>query len=243
MDITRLQVTTASNLRFIFDTTSNVALANSYFWVFNVDYPSISGLSVNLVSSLANTELNANGVNRGLPYGNTGASWVSLAPGVGTFMYKTYVEANSTAVTLPAGYDQTCLISYVGVDSNTRIKEYTQKDRTIYTYYTAQWASPPIFQIQNPEVVDLLFNLPPVPVTAQFLHTGGGSPLIYTLGRFWALDLGTTFVEGAFGGGYQMGQGGGGTSAMYLSSWVEQQAVLTKTQTASSKLYPVSWTF
>lgn len=243
MDLTRLAVTTASNLRFIFDTTANVALATSYFWVFNTDYPFFATIFANLVYSLANTTLNANGVNEGVPKGNTGTSWVDLRPGIGTFLYKTYVEANSNPVTMPAGYDQKCLISYAGTDSNTKIKEYHQVDHTINTYYSPQWASPPIWQIQNPEVVDLLFSVPPISCQVGFFHTGGGSPLIYSMGRFHALDLPTTHVEGQYGGGYVLGQGGGGTSAMVLPFWVEHQAVLVKQQTSLSRLYPFTITF
>jgi hypothetical protein len=244
MDLTRLQITNPANLRFVFDTTANVSLATSYFWVFQTDYPGNGTLFANLAYSLANTTLNANGVNEGVPRGFNGASWVDLRPGVGTFVYKTYVEANSSNVSMPTGYDQKCLISYAGVDANTKLKEYHQKDRTVYAYYSAQWASPPITQITNPEVVDLLFVVPPVPVMVGFLHTGGGSPLIYSLGRFFALDLATvTTTEGTYGGGFQYGQGGGGTSAMVLPFWVEHQAVLTKVQTAGSKFYPAWWTF
>lgn len=244
MDLGRLAVTTASNLRFVFDTTTNVALATSYFWLFNSDYTASATAFANLVFSLANTNIGANGVNAGVPMGNTGASWVQLTS-IGTFIYKTYIEANSVAVTMPAGYDQKCLISYAATDINSRLKEYHQRDRTITTYYSSQWAGPlgGIWQIQNPEVADLLLTVPPVSCLVSFLHTGGGSPLIYSIGRFHALDLPTTFIEGLGGGGYQMGQGGGGSSAMLLTTWVEQQAVLVKTQTSLSKLYPATITF
>lgn len=244
MDVARLAVTTASNLRFVFDTTANVSLATSYFWIFNTDYAGSPTAFCNLVYSLANTDIGANGVNRGLPYGNTGAAWVQLTS-IGTFIYKTYIEANSVAVTMPAGYDQRCLISYVSTDVNTKLKEFHQRDRSITTYYSSQWAGPlgGIWQIQNPEVADLLLTVPPVPCLVSFLHTGGGSPLIYSIGRFHALDLPTSFVEGLGGGGYMMGQGGGGTSAMLLTTWVEQQAVLIKTQTSLTKLYPATITF
>lgn len=247
MDIIRLQVTNQQNLRFVFDNTAVVNVGTSYFWVFNTDtqqQPAAAFLGPNVVYSLANTALNANGVNEGVPKGYNGASWVDLRPGVGTFIYKTYVEANDTPVTMPTGYDQKCLIGYTSTNANTRLKEFIQKDRTVTTYFSSDWASTPQFQTTTSEVLELLNVVPPVPVLVGFsCGFAGGSPLIYSLGRFHALDLPTTHTEGVYGGGYSIGQANGGTSAMILPFFIEHQAVLIKSQSAGNKLYPVTWTF
>lgn len=247
MDIIRLQVTSQQNLRFVFDNTAVVNVGTSYFWVFNTDtrqQPAAAFLGPNVVYSQANTALNANGVNEGVPKGYNGASWTDLRPGVGTFIYKTYVEANDTPLMLPTGYDQKCLIGYTATNANTRLKEFVQKDRTVTTYFSAEWASTPQFQTTTSEVLELLNVVPPVPVLVGFsCGFAGGSPLIYSLGRFHALDLPVAHTEGVYGGGFAIGQANGGTSAMILPFFIEHQAVLIKSQSAGNKLYPVTWTF
>jgi len=239
MDLARLAVTTASNLRFIFDTTANVSLATSYFWVFNSDYPASATLFANLVYSLANTDIGANGVNRGLPYGNTGSAWTQLTS-IGTFIYKTYIEANMAAVTMPTGYDQKCLVSYAATDLNSKFKDFHQKDRTIVPYTTSHWATI-VKQIQNPEVVDLLLAVPPITCLVSFTAAGASLNTI-AYGRFHALDIQDGTVENQ--GGITVGTISFNTTVVPSPViWIEQQAVLVKTAVAAVKLYPVNITF
>jgi hypothetical protein len=242
MDIARLAATTASNLRFVFDTTANVSLATSYFWIFNTDYTSSPTAFANLVFSLANTDIGANGTNRGLPYGNTGTAWVQLTS-IGTFIYKTYIEANSVAVTMPAGYDQRCLVSYVATDVNSKLKEFHQRDRTIQTYFNYQWASTLALQIQNPEVVDLLTTVPPVPCLVSFLAYAGGALQSIGYGRFHALDITAGLSETLLPGITFALTCSNTTVAPSLPIWIEQQAVLMRIATPSTKIYPCIITF
>ena len=245
MDAARVPLTTPANLRFIFDTTSNVALANSYFWVFNSDQGANATAFVNVAYSLANTLLNANGVNEGIPKGFNNVSWADLRPGVGTFIYKTYVEANSTAVTMPTGYDQKCLISYAATDANSRFKEYHQKDRTITAYPTGQWANYTL-QIANPEVIDFAqyATIPPVPCIVSFIAVGS-SLNTYGIGRLYALDtpsvavIATDIISGAFIAQINFST----TASCSPPVWIEHQAILIKSGLAAFKLFPVSITF
>jgi len=243
MDVARLPLTNPANLRFVFDSTANVELSTSYFWIFNSDYAGSGTAFVNVAFSLANTNIGANGVNRGLPYGNTGSTWDQLTS-VGTFIYKTYVEANSTPLTLPAGFDQRCLISYAATDVNTRLKEYHQKDRTITAYPTAQWAVHTL-QIANPEVIDLgvFATIPPVPCVVSFFATGT-SLNTYGIGRLHALDLPSAASTSDIPGGAVIGQISFGTTASASAPvLVAAQAVLVKSALANFKLFPVSITF
>ena len=245
MDAARVPLTTPANLRFIFDTTANVALANSYFWVFNSDHGANATAFVNVAYSLANTALNANGVNEGVPKGFNNVSWADLRVSVGTFIYKTYVEANSTAVTMPTGYDQKCLISYAATDANSYIKEYHQKDRTITVYPSVQWSNF-ILQIANPEVVDfsITATIPPVPCVVSFLVMGT-SLNILGIGRLYALNMVSTVsatVDAPSGSTFAV-LSFGTTVAPSPPIWIEHQAVLVKTAVAATKLYPATITF
>lgn len=239
MDVSRLQLTNSQNLKFIFDTTSNVNAGTSYFWTLNQDFTSGAGIATNVIYSAANTDIGANNVNRGLPYGFSG-SWLQLTS-VGTFIYKIFVESNSSAITFPAGYDEKCLISYVATDVNSKLKEYHQRDRTITAQLTPQWANYTI-AIATAEVVDLAQTVPPVTCLVSFWGLGT-SLNTYGYGRFHALDLVSAPAELSTGGG-GFGQISFSTTANPTGPmWVEHQAILVKSGLANMKLYPCSITF
>lgn len=244
MDVARLPLTNPANVRFVFDNTANVTAGTSYFWIFNSDYAGSATAFINVTYSLANTDIGANGVNRGLPYGNTGAAWAALNPGIGTFIYKTYIESNSNAVTMPTGYDQKCLISYIATDSSSKIKEFSQRDRVIMPYPTAQWANFTL-QIANPEVIDLgvYAGIPPITCMVSFFATGT-SLNTYGVGRLHALDLPSAASTTDIPGGATIGQISFGTTASSSPPvMVEQQAILIKSGLAAFKLFPASITF
>lgn len=239
MDMSRLQLTNSQNLKFVFDTTANVTAGTSYFWTLNTDNTATVGVVTNVIYSAANTDIGANNVNRGLPYGFSG-TWQQLSS-VGTFIYKTYVESNSAAVTLPAGYDQQCLISYVATDVNTKFKEYAQRDRTIIPQLTAQWANYTI-AIATAEIVDLSQTVPPINCEVTFWALGT-SLNTYGYGRFQALDLVSAPAELSFGG-FGFGQISFSTTATPSGVvWIEHQALLVKSGLANMKMYPASITF
>jgi hypothetical protein len=248
MDVSRLQITNTQNLKFIFDTTATVNVATSYFWTVNMDNAASATQFVNVAFSAANTDLAANGVNRGLPYGFAG-SWQQLTS-VGTFLYKTHVESNNNPVTLPAGYDQKCLISYAATDVNNKIKEYHQKDRTIMTYFTSQWASFPTIApvATGADIMDLQVVVPPITCMVSFLIFGTSVAQSCVIARVHALDLPapSAIAEGTVAaGGVTWATSAAGSVAMPPSPpiWVEQQVILTRVQTLASKFYPCSITF
>lgn len=252
MDVSRCP-TTGANARFVFDNTANLVAGTSYFWIFNTDYTSSATAFMNLAYSSANTNITANGVNRGIPMGNTGASWVNIQGttqpgqtiGLGTFFYRTQMEANNVTVTMPTGYDQMCLLGYLFTDNVARLKDTTQIGRTIYTSVSQQWGAMHSIYAGAPgwaDLIELNSFVPPVPCSVTGMSGGPGSPLQIAVGRFHALDLTTTFTEGF--GGYIQAQGSGGTTTAPIGPiFVEHQAILVRVTTQNSKFYPIVITF
>lgn len=232
-------ITTASfySMRYVFDTPATLTAGTSYFWVYNSDYVASATAFMN-VSYSTQASNGSGGVNPGVPMGNTGAAWVNLTPGVGAFVYKAYIEANSTAVTMPAGYDQKCLISYVATDNASKFREFRQQDRTIYGFFSAQWMGWMQVLTDRIEIADFRGVLPPVTVQAAFhIPTGLGS--YYGMGSFQAIDMitptaTTESLSTVFGiGGYGAG----------IPLWVEHQAVLIRSAITSGKYYMRDFTF
>lgn len=244
MNVALLPLTNLSNVRFVFDNTTTVTTGTSYFWVFNSDYPASTTAYINVGFSLANTDITANGVNRGLPYGNTGTSWLQLTS-IGTFIYKAYVESNNFPVTMPAGYDQKCLIGYVATDRTGKLKESYQKDRTITINPYPDWAAYTL-QIANPEVIDLGQNatIPPISCLVSFFATGTSQNTI-GLGRFHALNLLGTPQNADMPAGATFMQISSPAAVASASPmiWVEHQAVLVKSNLAAARFFPASITF
>jgi len=191
-DTTRAVLTTHYPIRFAFDNAAAVVAGTSYFWVFNSDYTASATAFMN-VSFSTQAANGAGGVNPGVPKGYNGSAWVNLTPGVGTFIYKAYIEANNIPVTMPTGYDQKCLLGYFATDQNSGIREFFQKDRTVACPYSAQWLGFTTLGTAV-EVGDFRTALPPVPVEAGIYMSQTGQ--FFGLGSLNAIDVPNSAVEG-----------------------------------------------
>jgi len=234
-DVSRMAASTHYPIRFVFDSTSNVVAGTSYFGVAQTDF---TASDTNFITLEGSAVSYFNGVAKG----NTGAAWVDLSPGVGTLIFREYVEANSTSLTFPAGYDQKCLVSYVSTDAFGKLKEFSQRDRTITCPLTYQWAGYAALATDK-EVADLNFVVPPVQclVSFMFLSTGINS---MAAGRFHAIDLINAIAEGIGGGGNFGGATAGGTTpTTWAPMWVEHQGINMRVPTTPCKAYPVNITF
>jgi hypothetical protein len=235
-DVARMAIATHYPIRFVFDVTANVVATTSYFAVAQTDF---TASDTNFITLEGSTVAYFNGLTKG----NTGAVWVSLAPGVGTLIFKEYVEANSTALTFPAGYDQKCLVGYTATDQAGKLREFTQRDRTISTYFSSQWMGFASLGTEK-EVADLTTVLPPIQCYVQFLLLGTTIAQSGIIGRLHAIDLPTagSVVEGI--GGFTWVTTGAGSIAMVPTSpiWIEQQTTFVRFQT-STKMYPAAITF
>jgi hypothetical protein len=235
-DVARMAIATHYPIRFVFDVTANVVATTSYFAVAQTDF---TASDTNFITLEGSTVAYFNGLTKG----NTGAVWVSLAPGVGTLIFKEYVEANSTALTFPAGYDQKCLVGYTATDQAGKLREFTQRDRTISTYFSSQWMGFASLGTEK-EVADLTTVLPPIQCYVQFLLLGTTIAQSGIIGRLHAIDLPAagSVVEGI--GGFTWVTTGAGSIAMVPTSpiWIEQQTTFVRFQT-STKMYPAAITF
>jgi uncharacterized protein YjbI with pentapeptide repeats len=222
MDVARLQQTNQYPVRFVFDTTANTVAGTSYFWVLRTDYAASDTSWINLEGS-SSGPIYYNGV----PKGNNGTSWVALNPTINVFPFKTYSEANSVAITYPAGYDQHCLISYVSVDSNSKLREFRQRDRTMNMFYSPQWMGYQLDTSTYQQVADLTLTIPPVQCEAIFLvYNGSGGINFLALGSLDAIDLPASGAVTTTRG-YVMGHStSSGSQAVGHNPpmWIEQQA-------------------
>lgn len=233
-DVARMAITTHYPIRFVFDVTANVVATNSYFAVAQTDF---AASDTNHITLQGSTAVNSTGVVKG----NTGASWVALTPGVGTLIIKEYVETNSTPITFPAGYDQRCLVSYVATDQVSRIREFTQRDRTVMCPFSTQWNGFSLVGAEK-EVCDLTAVLPPVTVIASLiLFTGTMVPAV--VGRLHAIDLVVVIAEGLLGGMTFGSTMGGTTQTNFAPVWIEQQTVNARVQSGTCRVYPSYFTF
>jgi hypothetical protein len=235
-DVARMVITTHYPIRFVFDVTANVVATTSYFAVAQTDF---TASDTNHITLEASSTDYFNGVVKG----NTGASWVDLSPGIGTLIFKEYVEANSTSLTFPAGYDQKCLVGYTATDQAGKLREFTQRDRKIMCPLTAQWMGFASIGTEK-EVSDLTTVLPPTTAEVMFMIVGGtASPQAMSLGRLHAIDLTAVTIADTLGGIVWCQASGGTTISPTPPIWVEHQALNMRVQTAAGKLYPVSITF
>jgi len=232
-DVARMAATTHYPIRFVFDATANVVATTSYFAVAQTDF---TASDTNHITLEGSTTVYANGVVKG----NNGASWVSLAPGVGTLIFKEYVESNSTSLTFPAGYDQKCLVGYTATDQAGKLREFTQKDRTVMCPFTNQWNSATVIGTDK-EVMDLTATLPPVTVMASFYFFTGAINAM-SVGRLHAIDLVTAVTEGSLGGIVWGATYGGTTPTAFPVVWVEHQAINVRI-TTNAKVYTANFTF
>lgn len=237
-DCARAQ-TAHMNVRFVFDGTANVVQGNSYFWVYNVDQ---TASDANFMTLQGSSTVYANGVVKG----NNGASWVALAPGVGTLAFKTYQEANSTSLTFPAGYDQKCLIGYAATDQASKLREFRQRNRTINTFFSPQWMGFATRQATQPEVADLTTVVPPIHCDVEFMAfnvTGGIS--FHAIGSLDALDMPGTGADTQVRG-YLFGHSaslGSLAAAAFPPLWVEQQAMVVHAGAAVTRHFVQSIMF
>jgi len=59
--------------------------------------------------------------------------------GFSDFWFNTWMEYETGGRALPAGYDQTALLSYVRTNASSNFKEYKQKDRTLSMGFSDDW--------------------------------------------------------------------------------------------------------
>lgn len=245
MDVSRLPAD-KGRLRYLFDTNTSVSVGTTYHLVYQSD----STLSDSNYISLWGTAAGgyANGSAKEL-HGSTWLNAVDLS-GLSDFWFKTFVQhLPATEVTLPSGYDERCLISYVFNGSNGKFKQYVQKNRTMVMGVSAAWRA--FTSVTGLiESVDLRTTVPPIPCSVQFTSwsTSGSPGRHVPIGGVECTDL--PIAEGYSSGSLTSNTRGGTfeslstvTSGIYPMLAIEQQTLLTRMQNVNCRLYTTSMLF
>lgn len=260
MNVSRIlsSVTTnRSRLRFVFDTTANVASGNTYWAVVQADYTTahfgVNENYIELSGTASGISAYANGLAKNF-LSNTN-TWVvansaSFNPaGPADLYFRTFVEANNTDVLMPTGYDQKCLLSYTFTDYLSKLREYHQRNRKMSMAYFYPWAfvyaggtgvptpgsgsdnPEAVFTSVNIEAVSMNGYVPPVPCLVWF-YVYGGAATPYFFGHLDSTDLGgstvtPTMIE-SVGAILANGAGSGSGIQTHGPILVEQDAALMR---------------
>lgn len=244
MDVSRLP-TDKCRMRFLFDTNTSVSLNTTYHLVYQGDYV-VSDANYTTMWGVTGN-FYANGVaNEFHTSTNEWHTCTTVSSGPDDFFFKTFVKNTPiTAPTLPFGYDEHCLISYVYNDANGKLKQYTQKNHSMVMGTGPDWRA--FTSITGlVEAVDLVAFLPPTRCSAQFVsYTTIGTPRLETpIGGVACTDMntGVGFSPGASMAntrGFDTANIGVGIVAAALHEMliVEDSVVLTRMHNTDCRIY------
>lgn len=154
---------TGSNLwvRFIFRSPISLTAGTTYALVLTSNHAASDTVNLHW------NENNAGGYAAGEQYKLEGGSWSAFGAG-DDFCFKVYVTENDAAVTMPAGYDQKCLVGYVYNDSGSNFDPFVAIDHDV-EMRTADLAS---VTSTVPLLTDCSIPLPPCRVRASVTAYG-----------------------------------------------------------------------
>jgi len=248
MDVARLP-TDKARMRFLFDTNTSVSLSTTYWVVYQGDYtPSDTNYTTwwGII---------AGGYANGIAKEFRGA-WSTCQSQTGNqdLWFKTFVQSTpATPTSMPSGYDERCLISYVYNGSDGKFRHYAQKNTTLVMGTSASWRC--FTSITGlVEAVDLNGFIPPVTCAVQFYHyLPGGSPKYHTpIGGVACTDLplGLETPGGGVPGMVSANSRGADTITVanptmtgFGTIIVEDQVILARMQNVNCRLYVTAVTF
>jgi hypothetical protein len=179
-DISRLP-TTSLLVQIVFDSPATLPAATQYHLVLRGDFP-ISGSNYMVWRADTSAATYGNGSKETFD----GTSWVADTDD--DFIFQIFITRNETAVVMPSGYDQKCLL-HPGVmnDGSSNLKPFIQHDRRVYTGGGA--ASKIGAWPTTGAIVPLSAFLPPTPVMVKLGlgNTGGAQGL--AVGPLQATDV------------------------------------------------------
>lgn len=234
-------VSTPPRVRFPFDVSANVVQGNVYWAVIRTDYT-----QGNIQTNLHNLKVYGDSSTPTIPYAdgpakffnantngwalcNSAASVDGQSGGLGpsNLYHRTFIEANSSAVTMPTGYDQKCLLSYCSTTKTSTLREYHQRGYRMSMSFHYTWnyinrgglqasqgtdlstANNTAAGIQASEAVNMGAFVPPVPCFVWIYHYSGlaGSAIVGG-GGFNCLNLPVQLFR-ELDGGYTVLNNGG----------------------------------
>jgi hypothetical protein len=181
-EVSRLS-TTSALVRFPFRTPFTTVAATQYHLVLQGDFAIHASNH-----ALWRADTSAGAYANGAKAAYDGSNWATDTDD--DFVFRVYVTRNDTAVTMPSGYDQRCLIGYVFNSSGSHFKPYEQRDRSIKTltsgtgtesWYIADFTS------TTGILLDMAAFVPPRALAAVGVGFRSGSVARVTVGGLSAL--------------------------------------------------------
>ncbi len=142
-------------VRFAFRTPYTVTATTQYHVVLQGDYTRSDTVTILWYGVAAGGYANGSGKQY------NGAAWAA-ATGVGDFRFNAYTELNNVAVTMPAGYNQKCLVGSVRNDGGSDFVPFIAIDRDVKYRDPSALVSGGAATFQT--LVDLAAIVPPGPV-------------------------------------------------------------------------------
>lgn len=161
IDVSLLSTTTQT-VRFVFRIPYSVTVALHYL-VMQGDYTRSDTNHAIWVGVIAG------GYAGGIAAQYNGTSWIA-ATGIADFYFKTYVEQNNVAVTMPTGYDQRCHVGWVYNNSASNFTAMSALDRNVF-HYSVAVSSVTTSGIMTLTLIDQI--VPPVPVRMKVIEIRG----------------------------------------------------------------------
>ena len=162
--------TSAQQVRFVFRNPTSLSASTTYALVYEGDF-TIDGTNYIGIRAQA-----TGGYSSGSSYDYNGSTWTS---GSKDFWFRVYVTENDTAVTMPSGYDQKCLVGHVYNDSGSNFVPFAQRDRIVtfrsHTGHIVVSAG----SVTIPTLVDASASSPPLAVLARLVIVPSGAGNVY----------------------------------------------------------------
>ena len=227
-------VSTSSQwIRFVFRGPSvTLTSGTQYFIVLQGDY-AINGTDY-VAWNYQGTNVYANGV----WFTYNGSAWSNTPTADQTF--KVYVTLNDTALTMPAGYDQSLKLGYVYNNSSSNFVAFDAIDHTVRRLTSSgganDWGST---TATVPLLVDLSTLIPPCPVVMRNtgFHTAAGAAVV---GGGVPDGFGTTVLLGDFGEFFMNAPVANSNFAL-PELHTSYQGAYTYTTSGTSHIYLFSW--
>lgn len=263
--------TTTSATRFVFDTAAAVNSGDRYHIVAEGDWPIVdAGNTINFFGNtsplgpgqqawMANVGYTRGNLTINSGYGDcrmynlvTG-TWIT-SPNTGggggpqDLQFKVFIEDNNTALSLPSGYNQKALLSYVHNNGSSNFKEYIQQNRTMIMGFDADWLAWSSAASSILVTVNLGNNVPPISCSVQFLcwsfNLALGTSFGFSLGDRYTNDLGVLpYIDYDHRGAYKYGPNQGKMGLSPIVAIDNQQFIVSRQLGVDFRLYVANITF
>jgi hypothetical protein len=179
--------TAEAYIRIPFRTPFSALTATQYHLVLQGDYARSDTVFIGWRG------VTAGGYANGVAKEFNGTTWSATANPL-NYDFKAYITRNSTAVTMPTGYDQKTLIGYVYNDGSSNFKRMRQKDRTYHAVGGGTVDRISTTLGTTAALYDLSAFIPPTIVDVLLTVDSGAATTTAMIGDIGATDVATGFL-------------------------------------------------